>query len=454
MVVAPLEGRASTLLGRYLGCEPSFVGNEMDWTAPGGLLDAAISVACRMRRLRVASLLVALFLPAGCLAGSNVTATQFAVTEGGAATISIPIQVPRGIGGMEPQLSLNYSSAGGNGLLGIGWWLQGPSSITRCPQTMATDGVRGAVAFNTNDRFCLDGQRLLLIDPANPNSSNAPNQANYGGAGTEYRTERDSFSRITAVGSYLGQTRVPAGFEVKTKSGLILEFGNVLDGAAHSSQVPTNYSDWSTGSPLATINRWMLRRISDRLINKNFVEFVYCSGQVTNAQPAPVSAGSSGCTGPWVGSAPLHYIQYTNRGNTVNGTFAVVFRYDSRRDMIQSFHAGSSIRQTQRMSAIQTHIGFSSPSSPGTMVRSYDIHYEPIEAGSASLRATNASRISRIEERGDDGVSTLPALTFKMPQDLVFGDVVMHSPGTTAVAPPRIPECGGVTHGRMRQLCR
>ena len=47
-------------------------------------------------------------------ANGTHTGHQFAVTEGGAATVSIPIQVPRGIGGLEPQLSLNYSSSAGN----------------------------------------------------------------------------------------------------------------------------------------------------------------------------------------------------------------------------------------------------------------------------------------------------------------------------------------------------
>jgi len=60
-------------------------------------------------------------LLAGTAGATTHTANSFAVTESGAATLSIPIQVPRGIGGMEPQLALNYSSQAGNGLLGLGW---------------------------------------------------------------------------------------------------------------------------------------------------------------------------------------------------------------------------------------------------------------------------------------------------------------------------------------------
>src|SRR5262249_48962415 len=76
---------------------------------------------------------------------------------------SIPLDVPTGRAGMHPTLSLNYDSAAGNGLLGVGWSLGGLSSITRCARTLSTEGVVGGVRYSnfladaesSRDRFCL-----------------------------------------------------------------------------------------------------------------------------------------------------------------------------------------------------------------------------------------------------------------------------------------------------------
>src|SRR4029453_8494992 len=105
------------------------------------------------------------------------TPGSFRVTERGAAEYRIPIQAPPALGSMEPRLALAYNSQAGNGLLGVGWNLEGLSAITRCPRTMAQDGVRGGVNHDANDRYCLDGQRLMVIS------------GSYGADGAEYRTE-------------------------------------------------------------------------------------------------------------------------------------------------------------------------------------------------------------------------------------------------------------------------
>ncbi len=143
--------------------------------------------------------------------GGITSPQNIKVSAGGVATHSIPIVVPRGTAGVQPNLALTYNSQGENSLLGIGWSVGGMPIINRCPRTVAQDGFRGGVNYDTNDRFCLDGQRLMAIS------------GNYGADNSEYRTEIDNFLTITA------KTAVgiagPAYFIVKTKSGETMEFG-------------------------------------------------------------------------------------------------------------------------------------------------------------------------------------------------------------------------------------
>jgi hypothetical protein len=390
---------------------------------------------------------VSAWAPSAAHANGTHTGHQFAVTEGGAATITIPIQVPRGIGGLEPQLSLNYSSSAGNGLLGIGWTLSGPSAITRCGKTIALDNERGAVTFASSDRFCLDGQRLV--------SNGATTDSNYGSAGTVYWTERESFSRITAVGAYA--TGVPAGFKVETKSGLIMEFG-AITGFTGSSDAQTLTNPVAGGT--TTINRWMLKRISDRMPVPNTVEFYYCAREVVGTACLT--------TGAYTGSNVLHYIRYTNRGSTP-GTNAVMFGYESREDRVLKFQAGASQVQTQRMVSITTYLGFASPATPGEAVKRYELTYEPLkDAAGAWTRATNVSRLSRVQElRGGAAPTTpafaarsaddaLPPLDFTYATDRIYGKAVPQTTsGGTATAAAPIEQCGGYAGAnRTSQMCR
>jgi len=127
--------------------------------------------------------------------------------SGGAATYTIPINVPPGRNGMQPSISIAYNSRAGNGLLGMGWSLAAGSSISRCPATVAQDGKTLGITFTENDRLCLDGQRLIRV-----------NGGGYWNAGGEFRTEIESFKRIKMLtGS--GPTSSSMSFEVENKDG-------------------------------------------------------------------------------------------------------------------------------------------------------------------------------------------------------------------------------------------
>lgn len=116
--------------------------------------------------------------PVGALKGN------FSVGGDGSSSYSVPIDVPKGTSGMEPQLSLGYSSNGGNSICGLGFGLSGLQSITRGPSSLKKDGFIDGVDFDEKDRFFLNGERLVCVS------------GTYGMDGSVYRTEMDSYSRI------------------------------------------------------------------------------------------------------------------------------------------------------------------------------------------------------------------------------------------------------------------
>ena len=183
---------------------------------------------------------------------AGTTPGALSVDRTGAATYQIPIQVPPGTAGIEPSLSLVYNSHQGNGSLGVGWALAGLSAIDRCPRTEAQDGVHGGIGYDSNDRFCLDGERLMVV------------AGTYGADGAEYRTEVESFARLTSHGT---AGSGPAWFEVETKSGNRIEFGNTADSRIE-------------GYGRDEARRWALNRITDSAGNYMTVSYVEKNGQV------------------------------------------------------------------------------------------------------------------------------------------------------------------------------
>ena len=171
-------------------------------------------------------------IPANALITPTVsvgaTLGSFAVSPSGAATYTIPIVVPPGTNGMQPNLALVYNSQGGNGLLGMGWGLAGLSVIHRCGATIEIDGFKGGVNYDANDKSCLDGERLISI------------------GGSQYRTRNESLQKIVAVG---GTATNPNSFAVTDKDGVVREYDGTTDSRIEA-QGKTIARIWG-----ATVNR-------------------------------------------------------------------------------------------------------------------------------------------------------------------------------------------------------
>jgi len=83
----------------------------------------------------------------------------------GAVSMSYPVEVPVGRGGIQPSINISYSSSSGDGITGIGWNLStGLSSVSRI-----TDN--GQLYYDHRDTFSFNGKRLVKVRGAE-NSEN------------------------------------------------------------------------------------------------------------------------------------------------------------------------------------------------------------------------------------------------------------------------------------------
>ena len=146
-------------------------------------------------------------MPVGSISGT-------ANASGGSANYSIPIILPTGTNGVNPELNLGYNSMGANGPIGMGWSISGFSMISRTNKNIYFDSNTNPIDFSTNDRFVLDGERLIT------------KIGTYGANLSTYVKESEDFSTVTSYGNYGGG---PFYFKVETKDGIVFEYGNTSD---------------------------------------------------------------------------------------------------------------------------------------------------------------------------------------------------------------------------------
>ncbi|MGV8137733.1 MAG: FG-GAP-like repeat-containing protein [Mangrovibacterium sp.] len=278
------------------------------------------------------------------------------VSPTGAAVYEVPIKLPPGTAGMTPGLSFMYNSQGENGLLGVGWTISGSSAITRASSTFYHDELIKTVTLDLQDRFMLDGQRLILVS------------GTYGADGSEYRTENNEFSRIIAYG---GSGTGPEKFKVWTKSGLIREYGYTTDSRIEAQ-----------GS--TAVLYWQLNKVTDS--KGNYINFLYTENNA-NGEFRPLR------------------IEYT--GNSSAGLTPyckVEFVYESRTDQTAIYLAGSLSKVTQRLKEVVAYYN-------NMICKRYALSY-------AYLGETARSHVTAIREYGTDNVHAYKPLEFDWQEEI------------------------------------
>lgn len=171
---------------------------------------------------------------------------SFDVLQTGAATLSIPIECPKGVNGMQPNISIGYNSLSGDGFAGWGCSIHGFSAITRGVKTVYYDGAANGRDFSENDALYLDGKRLVQ---------------KYGNGivnGATFVSESDPYSVFTVCGS--GSEMWICG---KLSNGNTVWYGHDIDGRQFAT-IP---------SGVTVVNAWYLKYVEDR--NGNTIEIMY-----------------------------------------------------------------------------------------------------------------------------------------------------------------------------------
>jgi RHS repeat-associated protein len=226
---------------------------------------------------------------------------EFRVDESGAATYSVPIDLPKGIGGIAPQLGVGYSSSGGNGVMGMGWNISGLSGISRCRQTLEQDAASKPITLTNTDRFCLDGQKLVAVNGA------------YGDNNTQYRTEVDSMVRVTSMGI---SGNGPAYFMVERTDGSVSHYGYTNDSVIQDDN--------------GTVLNWGLNQTQDNI--GNTINFVYDKN----------SFGEN--------ELLIEKVQYS--GHTVTFNYNTNAALGDREDVSYGYMHGVMVEQTARLDSI------------------------------------------------------------------------------------------------------
>ncbi len=248
--------------------------------------------------------------------------------NGGAASYSIPIKLPTGRADFAPKVSLNYSSTSGYGIAGVGWSLSAGSSISRCGNIAALDGINKGVTYSNSDKLCFNGSRLIETND------------NRGSATKVYRTEIDQH---LLVKQYNALNSKSVTFEVHYKNNQVGYFGTTINSQVFHPGAVGHIS-------------WLISRLEDTS-GENVIDYSYSLYGL--------------------GEHLLDDIYYTGT-QQVQGNRNVHFSYQANGDYRLSYLAGGKSERTQKLYKIETLYD-------AQPIRSYTLHFEKSLATSRAL---------------------------------------------------------------------
>jgi YD repeat-containing protein len=277
------------------------------------------------------------------------------VAPDGSYDLAVEFVVPPGTNGLQPKIGLQYSSSGGNGIVGVGWQLDGIQMISRIQNGQG-------VSYNGHDTYAGPAGKLVDIS----------------GNKSLFHSEMESFARyVPTYGTCGAPANEPCAWILTDAVGNTLEFGMTSD-----ARVPAIGKN-------GAVRIWSLNKLSD--IHGNFytIQYAQDSGEIYPEK--------------------IIYTQSVHGG--ISRFRVVEFVYDTgRADYFQSFLSGSPVETKWRLqrvmikTGVMTWGGFQVPFT-GDLVRRYELSYS---VGATTSRST----LTGIQEFGSDNISSLPAKNF------------------------------------------
>lgn len=191
---------------------------------------------------------------------------KFDVSSTGGAVYSVSIDAPKGLGKLQPNVSLTYNSQAGYGIVGYGTNVSGISVITRGCKDIYHDGYAKGSEGLGDGAYFLDGKRLIK-------------QNNIEGIeGAAYVLEGDPFTKVRFYGSYSGSS-ANVKIVVKTKDGLTCSYGSGSDSRLFYTQASRT-----------RIQAWYIDKVEDVYGNTMTYSYIHVGNCI---YPAKITYGKN-----------------------------------------------------------------------------------------------------------------------------------------------------------------
>lgn len=280
----------------------------------------------------------------------------------GTGNFTIPIALPSGRNGFQPDINLVYSTGNGNGPYGLGWDLSIPG--------VSRKTSKGVPIYDENkDVFILSGAEDLV--PVNVNGNR-----------TQYRPRTEGLYAIiervmNANNDY---------WEVKSKDGLISIYGTPNAKGAdpaviYDPEAPDNISSWKlteTRDPFGNCIIYTYERDLQQTENRHWNQIYLLN---------------------------IRYVDYQDAGGNERFLIKAGFEYEERPDPFSTFRNGFEVRTTRRCVRIIVE----------TVTETDVLKSKAFELQYTESPLNRASLLSEIQTTGYDGAETqpLPPVSFK-----------------------------------------